>query len=178
MRAELAPTHITGGQIVRENLPFPIVHYPGELGVFLAFAPSRRHIPKLCACARPAVENFMKLAPTSGKWSVSASDGAVGFQRLWSAASSRGMAEGICPSNIPNALVINATASRPARRIAPKRKARLFSVRMDGTSTKPLSGSGSCPNSMPICPKCALQCINRRSRRPVVSNRSSGISAV
>jgi hypothetical protein len=52
---------IANGQIIREKLPLPIVHYPGEFGVFLAFAPSRRHTPRLCSCARPAVENYLKL---------------------------------------------------------------------------------------------------------------------
>ncbi len=61
MDVEPAAFSIADGQIIREALPFPIVHYPGEFGVFLAFAPSRRHTPMLCSCARPAVENFLRL---------------------------------------------------------------------------------------------------------------------
>jgi hypothetical protein len=69
---------VANGQITRETLPFPIVHYPGEFGVFLAFAPNRRHLPRLCSCARPAVENFLELRadireaigfiPDTGNW--------------------------------------------------------------------------------------------------------------
>ena len=50
-----------GGAIVRENLPYPVVHYPPNTGVFFGFAPGESAWPVLCACARPAVEHAIRL---------------------------------------------------------------------------------------------------------------------
>lgn len=63
MRTDPAATPVADGQIVKEDLPFPIVHYPRAFGTFLAFAPSRRHVPSLCECARPALQNLLSLRP-------------------------------------------------------------------------------------------------------------------
>jgi hypothetical protein len=63
MCAETASPVLADGQSVEEDLPFPVVHYPRMFGTFLAFAPTRRHAPSLCACACPAVENLLQLRP-------------------------------------------------------------------------------------------------------------------
>jgi hypothetical protein len=49
------------GNIVREALPWPVVHYPNLRGTFCAFARSTRSAPALCACAEPAVRNLLGL---------------------------------------------------------------------------------------------------------------------
>jgi len=54
---------ISNGDVVREQLPWPIVHYPAWQGTFLAFAPDRRSRPVMCACAAGAVNNLFRLRP-------------------------------------------------------------------------------------------------------------------
>lgn len=51
------------GATVMEDLPFPIVHYPSHYGTFIAFSKNNESQAYLCACARSAVENYIKLRP-------------------------------------------------------------------------------------------------------------------
>jgi hypothetical protein len=48
------------GPIACEELPLPVVHYPRR-GVFLGFAEEEDTPPVLCACARPAIEQAIRL---------------------------------------------------------------------------------------------------------------------
>jgi hypothetical protein len=54
---------IADGHVVKEDLPLPVVHYPPLFGTFLAFARDFRSAPVLCTCARPALENLLRLRP-------------------------------------------------------------------------------------------------------------------
>jgi hypothetical protein len=49
------------GPTVRENLPYPIVHYPRSSGVFFGFSADEASPAVLCACAQPAVEHAVRL---------------------------------------------------------------------------------------------------------------------
>jgi hypothetical protein len=49
------------GPTVRENLPYPIVHYPHSEGVFFGFSPEKASPAVLCTCAKPAVEHAVRL---------------------------------------------------------------------------------------------------------------------
>ena len=57
-------SQVACGNVVREALPWPVVHYPNLRGTFCAFARSARSAPALCACAEPAVRNLLGLRPT------------------------------------------------------------------------------------------------------------------
>ncbi|MBN1639735.1 MAG: hypothetical protein JXA09_00775 [Anaerolineae bacterium] len=59
------PSASLDGPTVREDLPYPIVHYP-QRGVFLAFAPDEGTPPALCACARAGLEHAVELARSRG----------------------------------------------------------------------------------------------------------------
>ena len=64
MRPEKVSSPQVGcGNILREALPWPVVHYPNMRGTFCAFARSTRSAPALCACAEPAVRNLLGLRP-------------------------------------------------------------------------------------------------------------------
>jgi hypothetical protein len=52
---------ISLGITVIEDLPFPVVHYPPHYGSFIAFSEDYQSKPFLCACSRPAVENYLRL---------------------------------------------------------------------------------------------------------------------
>ena len=60
---DLQATYVAGGDMRREALPLPIVHYPQFRGTFLGFAPDAKSVPELCDCAIPAVENLFRLRP-------------------------------------------------------------------------------------------------------------------
>ena len=49
--------------VVRENLPFPVVHYPGHYGMFFAFAKDESSTPVLCACSTQSVTSYIQLRP-------------------------------------------------------------------------------------------------------------------
>ncbi len=49
------------GATVREDLPFPVVHYPPHYGTFIAFSESSSSKPALCLCCKPLVENYFRL---------------------------------------------------------------------------------------------------------------------
>jgi len=49
------------GTIAREELPYPIVNYPGHYGTFFAFQRKGRGKLSVCSCAREAVSNYIKL---------------------------------------------------------------------------------------------------------------------
>jgi hypothetical protein len=51
-------------EVVQENLPLPVVHYPSHYGTFFAFAESESEMPLLCSCAEPAVANWIRLQET------------------------------------------------------------------------------------------------------------------
>ena len=51
------------GITVKENLPFPIVHYPNHYGTFIAFSKDNESQVYLCSCTRSAVNNYIKLRP-------------------------------------------------------------------------------------------------------------------
>ena len=64
MRPEkVSSPQVACGDILREALPWPVVHYPNIRGTFCAFARSTRSAPALCACAEPAVRNLLGLRP-------------------------------------------------------------------------------------------------------------------
>ncbi len=50
--------------IARENLPFPIVLYPGHYGTFFAFKKDSDSSIFLCSCAKVAIENCIRLHMT------------------------------------------------------------------------------------------------------------------
>jgi len=49
------------GTTAHEDLPFPIVHYPGHYGTFFAFQSREDEQLTICACAKEAVSNYIKL---------------------------------------------------------------------------------------------------------------------
>ena len=49
------------GIIERENLPYPIVLYPGFYGAFFGFQEKENSSIWLCACAKEAVENYVRI---------------------------------------------------------------------------------------------------------------------
>lgn len=57
---QLPPIVLTS-TLAREELPAPLVYYPGRQGTFLAFAASREAPPALCSCAEGAVHNLFRL---------------------------------------------------------------------------------------------------------------------
>lgn len=58
---------ISLGDITRENLPLPIVHYPSHYGTFIGFAQERdSQQGVICGCARPAVDNLYQLIYSKG----------------------------------------------------------------------------------------------------------------
>jgi hypothetical protein len=54
------PSAPVDGPFVHEQLPYPVVHYPRR-GVWIGFASDEDALPALCACARPALENAIRL---------------------------------------------------------------------------------------------------------------------
>ena len=44
-----------------ENLPFPIVYYPGFYGAFFGFKKNKKSNIVFCSCAKEAIENYIKL---------------------------------------------------------------------------------------------------------------------
>ena len=60
-RARSSTVAPPGGVTVRENLPYPVVHYPPSTGAFFGFSVDESAAPVLCACARPAVEHAVRL---------------------------------------------------------------------------------------------------------------------
>ncbi len=60
--AELPP--VSDGHVIMERgLPLPIVYYPPLYGTFFGFARDRRSTPAMCACAKPAITNLLRLRP-------------------------------------------------------------------------------------------------------------------
>jgi hypothetical protein len=60
---KVSSSQVSCGNVVREVLPWPVVHYPNLRGTFCAFARNARAAPALCACAEPAVRNLLGLRP-------------------------------------------------------------------------------------------------------------------
>jgi hypothetical protein len=60
---KVSSPHVACGDVVREALPWPVVHYPNLRGTFCAFARTTRSAPAICACAEPAVRNLLGLRP-------------------------------------------------------------------------------------------------------------------
>jgi hypothetical protein len=56
-------TCVAQGDMRRETLPLPVIHYPQLRGTFIAFASDAQSAPTLCDCAIPAVENLFRLRP-------------------------------------------------------------------------------------------------------------------
>jgi hypothetical protein len=54
------PSAAVDGPFVCERLPYPVVHYPRR-GVWIGFAADEDALPALCDCARPALENAIRL---------------------------------------------------------------------------------------------------------------------
>lgn len=61
-KALLEPVAL-GGEVVREDLPLPWVHYPSLYGPFIAFAETQKATPALCECAQQALEHYRLLRP-------------------------------------------------------------------------------------------------------------------
>jgi hypothetical protein len=60
---KVSSPQVACGNVVKEALPWPVVHYPNLRGTFCAFARTTRSAPALCACAEPAVRNLLGLRP-------------------------------------------------------------------------------------------------------------------
>ncbi|MGZ4861303.1 MAG: hypothetical protein ACXV2E_00715 [Halobacteriota archaeon] len=52
---------VSRGNVIREDLPYPVVYYPNGYGTFFAFALDESSQPTLCLCAKPAIENLLRL---------------------------------------------------------------------------------------------------------------------
>lgn len=52
---------ISLGEIIKEDLPLPYVHYPNLYGTFFGFSNNLDDLPSLCSCNLPAIENYFKL---------------------------------------------------------------------------------------------------------------------
>ena len=59
-KAPLAPVAVRGN-VVREALPLPFVHYPNLYGSFLAFSETENGILCFCACAEAPLRNLLHL---------------------------------------------------------------------------------------------------------------------
>lgn len=53
--------------IVKENLPYPIVHYPNHYGTFFAFSKTFNDKPVMCKCAMPMIQNYIDLKILANK---------------------------------------------------------------------------------------------------------------
>jgi hypothetical protein len=60
---KVSSPQVACGNVVREALPWAVVHYPNLRGTFCAFAHTTRSPAVLCACAEPAVRNLLGLRP-------------------------------------------------------------------------------------------------------------------
>ncbi len=61
LKPTLAPKVALHDPIIKEHLPWPIVHYSNFYGIFLAFSKTETDTPSLCACAEPAAINYLAL---------------------------------------------------------------------------------------------------------------------
>src|SRR3989344_2761592 len=59
------------GTIIKEDLPYPLVHYPGFYGAFFAFREMDKSQLTLCLCSKKAIENYISLRTSEqiGKFS-------------------------------------------------------------------------------------------------------------
>lgn len=62
MKKEIA---FKSNTITKENLPFPIVLYPGHYGAFFAFKKDDESKPHFCSCMYEAIENYIKIRKSS-----------------------------------------------------------------------------------------------------------------
>jgi hypothetical protein len=46
--------------VTKENLPFPIVFYPGFYGAFFGFSESNNSSVLFCSCAEEAIQNYIR----------------------------------------------------------------------------------------------------------------------
>jgi hypothetical protein len=58
---ESKPIAFQDGIIQRENLPYPIVLYSGSYGAFFGFKEKEDSPVTLCACAKEAIENYVRI---------------------------------------------------------------------------------------------------------------------
>lgn len=58
---ESKPVACKDGMIERENLPYPVVLYPGFYGAFFGFQEKENSPIILCACAKEAIENYVRI---------------------------------------------------------------------------------------------------------------------
>jgi hypothetical protein len=56
-----------GDEVIKEDLPYPFVHYPMLGGTFIGFSRTATEMPALCACTMSAVSNYIRLNPASGR---------------------------------------------------------------------------------------------------------------
>jgi len=54
--------------IAKENLPLPIVLYPGHYGAFFAFKETENSKPYFCACSYEAIENYIRIRQIQPKY--------------------------------------------------------------------------------------------------------------
>jgi len=59
-----SPSPVSMGNTATENLPFPIVHYPGLYGAFFASAEKPNGPSYLCSCSERAIKNYLRLRST------------------------------------------------------------------------------------------------------------------
>lgn len=66
MRKTQRPTRkVSLGGEIRENLPYPYVYYPNHYGTFFMFGKDNCSQPVFCECAKPAIENYIRLKSLS-----------------------------------------------------------------------------------------------------------------
>lgn len=54
--------------IAKENLPFPVVLYPGHYGAFFAFKETDNSNPQFCSCSYEAIENYIRIRQLQPKY--------------------------------------------------------------------------------------------------------------
>ncbi len=59
-------TKVSLGGMIKEDLPYPYVHYPNHYGSFFAFSLTEESEPCLCECAIPSILNYIELKKNIG----------------------------------------------------------------------------------------------------------------
>ena len=66
LKSRAKPDIVIRSQVVREDLPLPLVYYPNHYGTFFAFAEDEDAEPILCSCCTPAIANLVRLVAAEG----------------------------------------------------------------------------------------------------------------
>ena len=59
--------------VVKEDLPFPYVHYPNHYGTFFLFSETPDSKPYFCSCYKKAIQNHFHLRrfEYNSRWAIS-----------------------------------------------------------------------------------------------------------